>query len=270
MSRIKKYLVPIALCMLAIAWSDTRAEAQGAPPDLVRTTDGAAYRGIVLEFVPNDYLVLLLPDGTRRRFYGTEVASVDMPPPPSVTPAPVAAPSVQGFSSTYGPSNGDRPVSLRVTSSMRDATLLRQAAFGSYSARFDRLCTAPCEAQVDRGRYTFVVEDGAGRQRAARPMWIDGDGELDIGIESRRPQRIRRWVAAILLTGTASALSVVGANNPKCSYDYYYGDGCRPNWAVLAPAMVMGTVGVGMIFGAAFTVDRGRVDFSPIDSMATR
>lgn len=254
------------------------ASAQVAPPDVVRTTDGGIYRGTILEFVPGDHLVLLLPSGERRTFAGTEIATTESTTPPAppaqATHTGVVAndSSASGYSNrpSYPASQG-RSVRLRVESATPGTTLLRQSGMGvgvvgnqtAYVMQFERMCTAPCDVEIDRGNHQFVVEDQDGRQRAvpSRTM-VESDGTLSIGMESRRKQRIRRWIATLALYTLSIPFIVRGTSGNNC-VDEYYSDYCEANWRLLGPGLGIMGVGYGMMFGAIFTRDRGQADFTP-------
>lgn len=246
------------------------ATAQTTGSEVVRTRDGAMYRGTVIESVPGSHVVLLLATGETRRFASADVESVTSAP--AAAPAPIDIPPAlpaepPGVVALDGPnvSTQGGPLTLRVTATRPGQTLLVQSQVaGVYSSQgamvafgYERLCTAPCDLTLQPGNYSFAVSDEAGRPRAVRrPVLIGQDGELAIGVQSRRRHRVVRWLTGITLAAIGAPLLVTSLT----SSDYYESDINAPRLAVGSTLLMAGMV---VCTVARFTFDRGRVEYTP-------
>jgi hypothetical protein len=87
------------------------------------------------------------------------------------------------------------------------------AAYSSYGAAigFERLCTAPCEPDIDPGRYSFAVEFENGSMRAVRgQVTVEAGGTYRVGRESRRMGRIIYWSIMSACAVAGAAMLAVG------------------------------------------------------------
>jgi hypothetical protein len=61
-----KVLPPILLAVSLVIGGPIRASADDSSPDLVRMNDGRMVRGVILELVPDEFVVIRAHDGVRR------------------------------------------------------------------------------------------------------------------------------------------------------------------------------------------------------------
>jgi hypothetical protein len=157
---------------------------------------------------------------------------------------------------------------IRVTSPVPGMTLLRDAAAaftGSgrtlESIEFDRLCTAPCEVDLERGNHRFVIEDSAGRLRSLRgPTLIESGGELAMEIVSRRRQRIRRYILALAGLIVATPLITLGVDNTHGRGDESC---CYRAWPMAGVGFAFAAFGLSSLVLATTARDQPRVAFEP-------
>jgi hypothetical protein len=255
---VRRWAVAAAAASL-VAWHAPAAVAQvppgdrsppasraAAPPDVVRLKAGGFVRGTLLEAVPGEPVVILLSNGTRRRFEAADVAYAGpdgalsrSPAPADATPpsprgAPADAPPPRGAPAEPGP----RPFAtvrtgearLRLVATRPGVTFHVQSgesrvngfafgwlgghggwggAFEGRVSNFARLCTAPCEASLPVGAYRFGLSSGGGKVVEANATAV-GDGARLVGdYESRAGARAAgAVVAAVGLLAGVTLLSV--------------------------------------------------------------
>jgi hypothetical protein len=141
------------------------------------------------------------------------------------------------------------------------------ARAGMYTATaysFDRVCTAPCVAELPPGSYHYVLEDSNGRQYGGRrPVLLNHDATLDLRIESRRRQRVVRWLTSIALLGAGAGMLVSGFLRPRVDdFDDWYGES-NTSWPLVGLGAATAAAGYGLLFAAIWTRDRGHVTVRP-------
>jgi hypothetical protein len=269
----------LALALIVLA--PLGARAQSAPPDVVRLEDGGLVRGVIVELVPEQYVVISLPDGSTRRYemsaveYAGPVQPAEQPSAPVPPPPAGSANQWSGAASPVptmsAPPSSSGALQLHLTSETPGITLMLQTSIavaqaGMYSATayaYERVCTAPCTTELQPGSYQFAVQDARGRQyRVRRPVLLQSDTTLDIGVESRRRQRIVRWVTSITLLGVGAGL--LGASFARMTRDDFYDEyDEHPSWGLLGAGSALLIGGSITMSIAILTRDRGKVSFVP-------
>lgn len=265
---MRLHVVRLFLFATTLSVLTSSVSAQTGIDDFVRTRDGASYRGTIVESVPGSHVTLMSPSGQTRRFAEAEIDSfgrfaggADATPTPAgdvvaVSPEPAA--------------ESDESLHLSVTADAAGYTLMVQAAAGTVATNtgtalfvaYERLCTAPCEFDIERGSYNFVIEDARGRHVNAGRADLDADGQLHIGVTSRRRTRIIRIAVGggLFVVGLATMMASMRIG---CSEVTGSGRNCDN----FAPGIALGSLGfaAGGALGIAgmLTFDRGRVTFSP-------
>lgn len=167
--------------------------------------------------------------------------------------------STQG-SASYGPG-----VRLRITAQRPGTTLLLGIEPTTPTTpgtpvpmAFAPICTAPCEATLQAGAHVFAVEEpGRSRRATRRPVLVEGDGTLELGITSLRPVRAVLYPLALVSLAAAIPVIAIGMFDVSCDASAY----ChrRHGMVVLGSGLVV--LGVGFTVTAANLRDRGRVIF---------
>lgn len=142
----------------------------GAPPDVVLTNDGGILRGTIVRSEPGRSVQLQLPTGevTEIAWGNVRFAGPAHEAPPMTAPAPPPAPTI-----TPSPGiriTGGHEVHLRFVSDQpltlhnSGATAISTASVpwswvrvNARSDRWDRVCTAPCELDIQPGQYRLGV-----------------------------------------------------------------------------------------------------------------
>jgi hypothetical protein len=173
------------LCSVAVLLGSASALAQqptpAPPPDVIRTKDGGLLRGTIVESIPGEKVVILLPTGELREVpmdqvdhagpLGDAPPAWTPPPTPPTAPDPSAAPSAfPPAPSPPAPASPDvtlgAPASLVLTADEPGITYFLY--HGSTSRpiggnviltlhSFDRLCTAPCRMNLKPGNYRLAL-----------------------------------------------------------------------------------------------------------------
>jgi hypothetical protein len=272
-------ILGLALVMASVFASPSLMHAQAETADLVRLNDGRMIRGVIVELVPGDYVIVQAVTGELQRYamddvdYAGPAASAS--PPAAKAPPNVTAPP-------GGPESPEGALRVRVTSDQPGLTLHRTSGV-SYGGRYGgpggpsfahyaygRLCTAPCEFTIDPGFYGFTVEDLRRRRAHARgSIILRTDATLHISYSDRRPQRIVRWLVASALTLGGSAMMIAAPVVGRCTSYSYTGDDCYSR-GVHIPLL---SAGAGILAGglvttiiAAATRDRGKVTVTSYDA----
>jgi hypothetical protein len=276
MSPMQSRILGLVLALsCACGWADA-LHAQAQAPDLVRLNDGKMVRGLIVELVPEDYVIVQTATGELQRY---AMADVDYAGPASSAPPPRAK-AIGSAGPATGPSHDASQGSLRirVTSDRPGLTLHRRTggAYGrqyglhgnrSYVIRsYGRLCTAPCEFDIDPGVYGFTVEDIRGRRANIRDhIYLSKDSELHLGYSNRSAQRTVRWLvaAAFMLGGTA--MVIAAPFRARC-HEYY--DYCAPYENVHVPLI---SAGAALVAGGLITMviagntrDRAKITVRPL------
>lgn len=216
---IRRVSLALGLAVLlcgGLAFADT-------PDDLVLLHNGGMVRGTIIELVPDDKVVIQLPDGSSRTYPMTDVKFAgrkgDAPksekaePKPEPEPeAPKPAPAPSPRDTKPEPSRQDR-VKPIVTVRGQEAVLKLQGAgltfhrktgsavvrtsnSGGIAVGYDVMCTAPCEVGMPEGTHTLALSKG-GAPVEADPVTVTGDATLRGTYESRLGIRIAGFVLAI-------------------------------------------------------------------------
>lgn len=148
---------------------------EGTPPDVVMSPGGGMLRGTIVESVPGQYVVIMLPTGETRRI---EWPNVTYAGPASGAPQQVqtqtrpsygAAAQLGTTAPQFQPSTPAGGVHVRFESPQPGITFHRvtgtatATAWGSGHAiavraySFERLCTAPCELTLDPDSYHLAL-----------------------------------------------------------------------------------------------------------------
>lgn len=258
--RIRWHLAAVLIGALASLVTPS-VRAQVVPPDEVRTTDGGLVRGVIVENVPGDHLIILLPNGDTRRISAAEIASTaTVAPSASATPAAVPAAPVFSGARAGGtpPVVGRGALRIDVVSESPGLTLHGSAA-GTYT---NRICYEACELHLDRGNYQFVVQDARSRMRAVPGVvMLNGDGELRIGVRSRRVGRTVMVVTGIILSALAVP-AFIGPNARSCDE---FGL-CMIDAAHIGIGSGLAGAGFGLLMATMRLGDVGVATYRPYDS----
>jgi hypothetical protein len=203
------------LFVRASAPSYSARERSSAPPDVVLTYVGGMLRGTIVRSEPGRSVVVQLPTGEVRevpwgnvRFAGptAEAPAMNLEPPVPAPPAPTTVAASPGIRVTRGAEVHIRFVSdQRLTLHNVGATALGSASVpGSWmrvsarADRWDRICTAPCELDIQPGQYRFGVSiNGRGPFRGPL-VDIRTSGELHGHYVDNGGLRAAGWVVFIL------------------------------------------------------------------------
>lgn len=195
--------------------------ATGASPDVVRLHKGGLLRGTISELVPGEYVVLVLLTGEVRKLPMADVAYAgpadELPGSGATGDNPYVAgdpQSAQGRTPA-GRQDSARPfvavhgrevrVSLRADEPDVSFYVKTSAAvaesFGSnvHASGYTLICTAPCEASLPEGRYTFALGKKDGRPVVSRAVTLRGDRTLRGRYSDKSGLRTGGW----LLFGTS-------------------------------------------------------------------
>jgi hypothetical protein len=235
---------PLVVASLAalLSLASGTAVAQTVPPDVVRTKDGGMLRGTIIEKVPNDHVEIQLPNGQSRTVKMSDVeyagpASADKPAaPPEANAAP---PTAQVPPEPVSPTQAvvkTGMARLTLKADQNGLTFHRKigtsqgtgtgwvAGTGRNSGgaitmnvqldNFERLCTAPCAAELPEGTYRLglSLDDGA-VVPAEPPVNAQGSLRLQGHVESYAGVRAGGVVIAIAGGIAGVVLSLQGKQN---------------------------------------------------------
>lgn len=138
--------------------------AAAEPEHVVTLRDGAIYRGVLIELVPNDHLVLRLATGELRRIAWADIQSRHVvAPAPAAVPVPVAAqpPTPRGPRAVVHVDSSSPQAELyrNIGSSMLVAVGQPGAMYGQ-AEHWERICRAPCDTPVDPSSRFQIRGDG--------------------------------------------------------------------------------------------------------------
>jgi len=231
----------LSLSAIASAQAPAATAAPSPPPpsvgisDVVQLKDGSMVRGTIIELRSGVSVTIELPTGQTREFKMDEVlyagAFAAAPQPAAVAaPAPGSASvAPAGASPPAGP-NGPPPNTAKIrleaaeplTFSVATSTSEASIASGRHTGanilieHFDRLCTAPCDAELPSGRYRFSLTKDEGTLSVRNEVPVSPGDTLKGEIKSFRTMRIAGLVigGAALVGGSIYAFS--GPSVPDC------------------------------------------------------
>ncbi len=252
--------VAFGLCVLFVSVPVSAQQ----PPDVVRLHDGGMVRGTITEYVPDQYVVIVLPNGEERRFEGREVdfagpgAELPAPAPPApprppsvpVQAAPVQPVPVQivGPPTVTVRFEAERPRTeiFRIVGAHRElhlsASSYGASAYVDERPVFERVCAAPCEAQLQPGVYGLGVSAGGPSAQPDDPMlYVAGPTSVRVGWIDRELLRIAGTIVA-LAGGILGGAGAIGG-----SVAFLQGDdvGWR-DFAITASALFVVSLSVGL------------------------
>lgn len=167
-AQVQQTAAPPVIEQAAAAPAPGPVAAAAEPEHVVTLRDGAIYRGVLIELVPNDHLVLRLATGELRRIAWADiqsrhvVASAPVPAPVPV-PFPVAAqpPTPRGPRAVVHVDSSSPQAELyrNIGSSMLVAVGQPGAMYGQ-AEHWERICRAPCDTPVDPSSRFQIRGDG--------------------------------------------------------------------------------------------------------------
>jgi len=232
-----------------------RAEAEpkdGAapPPDIVRMKNGGLLRGTIAESVPGGSITIVLMTGETRKIASSEV---DYAGPADAAPSPAHKKRSANEDDDEDESGADsKPPPQRSRSSETDkpfvtvhaaeadvsfsstpdghtlyrrdgtATAFASNGFGVVATGFSEICTAPCQASLPAGTYTFGVSKPKGVAVEGDQVTLPaGSSHLHADYTDNSGLRIAGWVTVVGGVGVGSALLLEGllSGGLDCSGD---------------------------------------------------
>lgn len=199
-------LLSLVLYTSEVAVAQT-ALASGAEEMIVRLRDGSVYRGIIVELIPQDHVLLRLSSGELRKVAASDITSQEfLPPPPPAMPLPavpqplyVVPPSAVPISL-----NADDP---QAGLYQQDAQLLAISLGGRRGTveTWRRICGVPCQAYVDPlGTYKI----GGGGITESRSFNLPAGGPVSI---TARVGHRGAVAGGLMLLGLGGAMLLGGA-----------------------------------------------------------
>jgi hypothetical protein len=168
----------------------------------VRLKNGGLLRGTIAELVPNDAVVIVLVTGETRR---VPMAEVDYAGPAANAPSPEAPPAVRPPPPSDAPSQPSEPAVPTVQFVSADPVTVFRRASGS--AEYQKVCTTPCEAPIDRGYHDFsIAAQGSDDHRQAGGLMVTGNATVEAKYRSRSGLRGAGWVTLAVGGGIGAAL----------------------------------------------------------------
>jgi hypothetical protein len=243
-------LVSTFLALAALATSSLALADLPPITDEVQTTDGATYRGTIVEDVPNGDVVLLLPTGETRRFPRSRIRSVG--------PLPRSGESVSRPSDTAnGYTVQQRPVPVRFEAN-ETSTLFAEADSAIVPGTrlevkgYTRLCTSPCSLSVPAGTQRFGIARGG-----------DAPQGVEATLPVEQPSILRaQWpsfgglrVAGILIlsvgvtagVGMSTVGYVLGYGTDSCNTPGCYDTPRTVTWVGLGVTLASAAAGVTLL-----------------------
>jgi hypothetical protein len=258
--------------LIAVLLFAAPAFAQGTPPDLVRTRDGGMMRGTIIEKVPGEHVEIQLPNGQTRTVPMSEVEYAG-PATTETTPASSARPA--------NAATIDVPlVKLDLRSAQRGVTYHRKASAGYgvgagwvggknggpvslafASASFERLCTAPCLAELPQGTYSLGLSLGDGGVVAAEGLDLRGHLRVD-GTYTSNANTRRAGVAVTMLSlGLGAALAFYSTT--PCNLNQT-GSDCSKKHPYWIHGLVVGGLGSTLGLMLSFVGDDVSIRATPV------
>lgn len=193
----------------AIAWSVPALAQTTVPPDVVVLYSGAMARGTVMEVVPGETVVLLLPDGRRTSFAPSDVryaGPADGAPGAWIDADASSRPTDAGVEPARRRTVTDGTVRLQIA-----GTPGVEAGMSSEEIPDVRLCVAPCETRIASGSYRFgvVLENHFILDRRAHDL--SRDSVLSLRFSNRGGLRTAGAVLAFLTLIVSVPLVIAGA-----------------------------------------------------------
>jgi len=269
--RPRLFLVVAALLVAPLA------RAQGVPPDLIRTRDGGMLRGTIIEKIPGDRVEIQLPNGQLRTVKMSEVEYAG--PASASEAAPPTPPAPMGLHANVA--TIDVPMArLELSSKQKGVTFHRKMSAGRGTAEgwsggqhggsvslafatshFERLCTAPCAAQVPQGTYSLGLSLHDGAVVPVEGLDLRGRMRIDGQFNSNANLRRAGWAVAILSLGVGAAMALHTKKN--CDFSRSSSD-CKTDHPYLIPGLVVGGAGimVGTLMG--FVGDDATIRATPL------
>ena len=250
------------LVLLLAIWPSAALAQAASVADLVRTSDGSFYRGVIVEST-EDHVSLRMPSGEMHTFARADVTSAGPEIPAVAEPeAAPPAPTTHLHAQTDG-----MDLTLTRVAGRRNAA--RMGAYWSVQIvavdRFEAVCALPCDVDVPAGEYQLAITRARdtsfqGSQRAERTTTLPpGDVDLFAHYEDREGIRIAGWVTAIVgeLVGLGMVLYGVLSSFSQ------------PDLTMIVTGASIAAVGLAVGFSLAFWTDSAEVHASvagvPID-----
>ena len=216
--------------------SKDAAAPSAPPPDIVRMKDGGLLRGTIAESVPGSFVTIVLLTGETRKIAFSEVdyaGPADAAPKPThkkrhvdddddddddaqkAAQPPRNTDTRKPFVTVHG---AEANISFRSTPNAH--TLYRRdgtaTAFGSngvgvIATGFSEICTAPCEASLPAGTYTFGVSKPKGVAVEGDQVTLPaGESRLHADYTDNSELRLAGWVTMIGGVAVGSGLLLEG------------------------------------------------------------
>jgi hypothetical protein len=225
--------------------------------------NGGMLRGTISELVPNDYVVIALAGGESRRLAMTEVRFAgraedaprdSKPPPEQPAPAQEVRPAVvlHAQEARLRFESDDPDVTFhRQTGSAQAVAIGRGGIARAESVAYDEICTAPCEATMAAGSYSFALSRGTGAAVPVEDRVVASPGATTLRgtYTSYTGVRVAGWIT--LVGGAIGGTALVATS--------FSGDGEGRKGQMIAGFVVMG---VGMTVGWVLTLksDEAAID----------
>jgi hypothetical protein len=268
--------------------------APGAPPstgsaplDFVLLRDGTAFRGVIVELVPDDHLTIRLPSGEMRVIPMNQVLSTVHGPSAAREAAgaresaALPAPEVSVHFDSNQPGT-----KLFVQAPARPATIAMwnegpaPYRYEELVQRYRSVCAAPCDATLPLGAQRLLLAPaGGGPVLPGSAASILGPVTIRGTYEDRRALRIAGWVlfGASIAAGAAMIFAAVEHKADSCtgelvtteSANEVCVEGTSPNNGLLAGGYVV--LGVGAIAGVILGLqhDRTTIEVTPMPQPLT-
>ena len=248
----------------------------GVTDDVVVTKDGGKFRGIIIESTP-DHVKILLPTSEVKEFKRDQVTYEGAFPPPSGSASangtgqlPVDASKAQNVDS--------KKVTIQFSPNRNDTTVYGRL-WTTDGLVGDKLCLAPCSAQLAPGKYRFgLSKDGDAVIDANEPITLESDAEIIAKYDSVKGAKIGLIVAgSVIMAGAVTALGITGTYGsiPDCRM---VGSGrnvreeCEDpdNTVTYVVEGVIGVIGAGILIGGLTRFDSVSFTKKPNTSILSR
>ena len=258
----------------------------------MRLQNGGLLRGTITESIPGEYVSIVLVTGEIRKI---PMANVKYTGPADAEPAAQPPASATGtrqqpssFATSGAPQSADgtrpfltvrgREARISFRSRTPNTTFYVKTASATAGADgyqveasgYTRICSAPCEATLPEGSYTFALTTDDKAPVAAKPIHVSGSQTVHGQLERKRGVRAGGWVifGAGLVVGTSLLTAGLIADcetetdDDEFTYDYESPTGCTNTGLVVAGAV---TAGVGAVVGLVMALQRddARITLAP-------
>ncbi|MCC6648729.1 MAG: hypothetical protein IT374_24590 [Polyangiaceae bacterium] len=210
--------VAAATCLVALAHAQ-------AAPDLVRLKDGGVLRGTISE-VNAGVVVIVTVAGETRRIPSAQVAYAG-PVEEKAPRGPRAMVEVTGDTAPVKIVSSQSDVTLHVRVSSSTATTLGSAVgvgtggfmsvgggSGITSGRgYQRVCSAPCDANVATGKYTLALSRGNGAPVEAEGL-VEIPGPSTMEVKYTSYSGLRAAGTVVTVVGVLSGLYFIAVKAP--------------------------------------------------------